>query len=972
MSIKIGVPITNYTSLLRQDDILTLNSYANSNVIQLNNEPNSTNDVFIKYKNNIATGLSSNTFVIDDVQNNARLFGANISNISLNRPVIVNDSFTIKNTLAVTSNNLTIHTGSGGAFAVYSSNINRNVFRVNANSTAELCTNKFTIQNSSASKTLLEVNPDQTSINQNVYINNGTLYVNAISGIAGNEIDIRNARYPASLIEDFLATRKISIIQGASQTDTMPFEICKKYGANNIMHIYSCNLVSGKPPTMYHNLIINKDGMVGLGTNNPDAVLSIKKISQSIISYSGETYGELFRINKQADVGIGTSSPQSQLHIRRNDDQPSETIRRNPMAYLDMSYNASNNYSNIYKDYNSTLTNDLNLYVNSVAKTSASANTFNIELTNNFYMLNADIYNIINSNITNVSNILLYNQKSLELPVPISQPGFGSTYFLMNTIINYPSSENIKIVEDSSLRVQDDAIIENNQTTYLARYVLFMMSNTTTGYINDTTSPYYNASNFTNYQTGNLTNKFNQIVYSINNYNIRIKLDFVFERNLFNEFNQTKVVSYPIKYATITKALLSPPLFMQMTYNNNFISSMTSDGTLCLGTSVPDKYKNYRLYANGPIYASYANITSFGTDKTDSNISFTNANISNVNIMTCQELNVSKLAANKIEFDTVYGTSIDMDIGKYDNLYASNLSFETMSNAYLLMNSNNVLFKNRVHFGQTVTSGNDSQCKIVVDSTKINQVKSTSNLFNHTNGLIIASDTSICNPALSVLSSSPTDTPYLCLNNSETTYYFRIQKKTNADSSVNSILQLANDNTDESRASYFFNNNTSPHIMQHIKEYNLLTLGEQNTICIDTVNKGSISVTNTNETSKISIGIPYGLIGQEYAIKDYPKYFNENLNTASNPYMLNIFGNVAIANIQNSPVFTTITDKTNGATYSAINGHPDYTNALRIFGNIGASNAMLDELLTISGNTTKSLIQYLRDLDDRVKRLEGI
>lgn len=973
MSIKVGF-LNNryeYNSLNKQDDILTLNSFVNSNVIQLNTEANSTNDIFIKFKNIITTGVTSNTYVIDDVATNSRLITANSTDIQINKPLIANKTFTVKNMITASSNNIVLNLGaqsSTGSFILSTAApaAASNILKISANKTTELSTDDFRILNSNQTKTLMQVTPSQTNINQNVYINDGTLYVNAISPIGNRKLEMYNVTYSQSIIDSFLATKKMSIIQASTEGDVLPFEICKKYGGSaNVFHAYSCNIVAGKAPKVYHNLVVNRDGLVGLGTNIPDASLSIRTLNNNIISYAGSTYGEIFKLTKQGDIGIGTTVPRAQVHIRRNDDETNDTIRRNPMLYLDMNYDAAYNYSNLYNPQNSILTDDIKIVSKPVANAYVSGNTFNIELTNNFYMINNPIYSAMGSSAENISNIQLYNSETIEFPVPVSQPGMGSMYFLMTNKLIYPGADAIYIEEDSSLRTQN-TFIENNQTIYQANYVFFMMSQTTKlvqGGYNNTNEGYFNASNFTNYLTNAVTNKFNDIVYSVNNYNIRVKIDFVFEKNTFNQFN-TAVVSHPITYSVITRSLINPPKFMQVTYNNNFVSSITTEGTLCLGAELPAslKDKNYKVYTpTGGVYAQSLLVSRIDTD--DSNISFSGKNLANVNKLICKELDVATLAANNIDFDSVSGTFIDMDAGHFDHIYTSNITFQTLNNGYISMNSNNVLFKNRVHCG-SVTSVADAYIKVATDSN-IALVSSTANLFNTHLGIVVTNlTTDNINPAISVQTVDTSTCPYFRLNNSETSYYFRVKKTIGSDSTPNTMLQIANDNITDARAAYFVNNNSSPHIMQHIKEYNVLTFGEQNTVCIDTLSRESQALNNTDKSSKISIGVPYGSIAGQYAVKDYPKYFAQHINTDANPYMLNIFGNVAIANIANNPMIAAITN--DNKVYVGVNGHPDNVHTLRVFGDIASSNIHLDGLLSISANNTKNLLEFLNDIQQRL------
>ena len=65
MSIKAGYLNENYTldNLQTQNNTLTLNSFIDSNVILINPDKNTRQDMFINYQNKFFTGLSSNTYI---------------------------------------------------------------------------------------------------------------------------------------------------------------------------------------------------------------------------------------------------------------------------------------------------------------------------------------------------------------------------------------------------------------------------------------------------------------------------------------------------------------------------------------------------------------------------------------------------------------------------------------------------------------------------------------------------------------------------------------------------------------------------------------------------------------------------------------------------------------------------------------------------------------------------------------------
>jgi hypothetical protein len=960
MSIKVGF-LNNkydYNNLIRQDNSLTINSYSNSNVIFLNSEAGTTDDIYIRFKNRLAAGATSNTFIIDDLQTSTRLLSLNTSNLTLNRPLVTSD-IVVRNILSTVNNTVTMNSNiqinllpPSGAFTISSNNLT--LFRINNNSAAEFTADSFTVKG--RTKTLLQINDTNTNINNNLYVNNGTLYVNSISSIGNTKLQLYNVEYTVGIVNNFLATRNIGILQPAGAPDIVPLEICKRYGAADIMQVYSSNATTSAGPKVSYNLTLNKDGLLGLGTAAPDASISIKTVAPNIINYSGENAGDVFKMTKYADIGVGTSVPKSQLHIRRNDDLTGDTIRQTPMMYLDMAYEQTKNFSNIYQYYTTNF-NESSTTIYTKTEPQVAANSF----VNTFYMLNSTIYQTMNNNLNNASNIVFPNSDRLNFSLDVpTQTGVIN----MSNIFIYPSSDVIYVDEDDTRR----GFTSPASGQYVASYVMFVMTKATKdagGYNSDPSSAGFNASNFTNWPSDLLISKPEITVYQTNNNTIKIKFDFVFEKNAI--INQARTVLYqPITYATVTKSLLQAPNFMNMTYNNNFISSITADGTLCLGAPVPDSAKNkYLMYSAGSVFTQSLRVAEIDTERSDSNISLANKNLINVNRIVAKTIDISSIDATETRFDTLLGSRISMLTGSFSNLNVSNLVFQNATNSYSIFSSNNVHFMTRVSFGQSVDTrelNNGAMLSVTTDSNIV-PVVSSYDIFNRRDGIVITNNSTSGDPSLSIKTVSVNDTPYLHLNNSESSYHWRLKKNSITVNNYVTSMQLTNDNfLNDARASYFAGNNIAPCVMQHIKEYNLLTFGEQNTVCIDTLSRTSMNQNNTNSTAKISIGIPYGALGSIYAVKDFPKYFIHNIN-GDNPYMLNIFGNVSIANINNNPVFTTLTASDNNV-YTGINCHPDGQNTLRVEGNICSSNITLMQL-------NSNLVDIILGLQSRLKAAEA-
>jgi hypothetical protein len=127
--------------------------------------------------------------------------------------------------------------------------------------------------------------------------------------------------------------------------------------------------------------------------------------------------------------------------------------------------------------------------------------------------------------------------------------------------------------------------------------------------------------------------------------------------------------------------------------------------------------------------------------------------------------------------------------------------------------------------------------------------------------------------------------------------------------------------------------------------------------------QGSSSIFN-NKIPKISIGIPYNSLGRN--VKDYPSYFIDTIKREDNPYMLNIFGNMCIKNINNHPIFAVQSTTVNGNhnVFTSINGEPDTNYQLRIFGNMATSNLEIFDDITIKINgVQRNLKRVLEKMD---------
>jgi hypothetical protein len=977
MSIKVGFLSNRYQNLFN-DDNFTVNSFINSNAIILNNEQNSTSNVYINFKNKIISGLNSNSYIIEDIQNNHTLLSTNNNQTIINTNVHISSNFNVNNILSIDKNLSKLNNNvlfdfksSVNNFSITSNNIK--LFDIKANSFVEYATNNFKIMNLNQNKTMMEVNNNDTNINNNLYIRNGKLYVDEIFSASGGELRANNLRWTGAFLDDFLINNQLSIMNSATTTNITPLSIRNKYDNHNILNIYTCNY-NITPNTIAYSLILNKDGLLGLGTHTPTASLSIQTIASNIINYTGASFGDCINLTKDANLGIGTQIPKSQLHICRNDDKEADNLRNLPMMHLDMNYNAVNNLSNIYsslkqvnleEEFGNVRGSNIQLYLNTSI---VPVGGVLIQILNTFYMLNSNVLNDINNNIQNIpSQIIINNQKSVSLPVNRNP---GNNYILFNNIVYSSSNDYIQLVEDESLRYQ---ITQGNN--YFASNVVYMMSKTT-----------YDIANNPNrsqefIQMLNNPNKFTEIVYkydniiinpAITNVTIRLAIGLKIEKNLLNP-NNTYSVKYPLQYQVKTQRLNQPPNMMYLTYNNNFISSVSPYGTLSLGTAVPETSNNkYLLYATGTAYINRINVLEVNTENTNSNISFLNNNIIHLNKLTCREVDTSNIV-----FTNSKGGVITVNNASFSNLITSNIYFEKADNTYLTFSNVNAHFNTYLSIGKFNARelGRNAYLKITTDANLRTETKS---IIEKNNGIIVTNENNLSNPnnpCISIKTVNKETIPYLELNNNNSSYYFRVKDEIDSTTSITKF-QILSDYITQARDIFFKGpanqlSSASPSFLQHIKEYNLLTFGEQHTICIDTEYKLSEQGNNTNKTPKISIGIPYQQLTQ-HTVLDYPKYFKDTLNVPTNDYMLNVYGNVRLANINNNPIFTaksadSANENLEYKISTAINTEPDNDYTLKINGNMYVKDGIKSARL---GNGGIDIFEYIAQLESRLTQLK--
>jgi hypothetical protein len=984
MSINVGF-LNSYYNLTKFgsiDNRLIINSYTNSNTIVLNNDDTSHGNAVINYKNKYSSGIKSGLYSIDDITSNYNILSLSSNNIVLNPFVKFNNNINIAN-LLITSNNIT--------------NINSNLF-INLYRHTD---NKFNINylnknivdisssniNLSINNTLLNINSNGVNINSDIRTSNtSVLYINTIrSNTPNGIIKIYNPYLVGLQIQSSIIYNNVNILNDVNTYENPSFTIERFYNNYDIVQISTCNIEP--TPSLIRNFTINNKGFVGIGSLQPTAPLSISHINPVIFEYNGLNYGDKFNISKNAYVGIGTTNSKSLLTINRTDDLTELDIRKNPLLNMNIEYQVSSNYttsnykSTIFKifDYNSNITYsnyilnntyncnisftsnnvliDLLPEVNIIPFQQNNVIRSNINVVNNFYLYDTNMYDtVINSSNVIVNNTIQF----LTIPNTIQVDSFNN-YQIRNKIY-YPYSLNgIENINEYSFNY--DSNIVNNVITYSYNYgyILTKSANISNIYTSGSNiSPNFHRINYN--RTFSTLNSLSYI-----NYNI----------NLYVEKN-----NYIIDYIDIRPVLQKSPHFFYATSNNNFCASLSSYSTLSLGKQAPDNSK-YLLYA-----PATSLLSSIQTDTvksiTNSNIDFSYCNLINIDDIISYSNNSKLLTTDNAIINNLNVNNISLKMQVADNISTTNINFATLKSSYLSSSYSNVNINTLVSIGkQDNASLNSEQLKITIN----NSINTSNKFFKHNNAVKITNELNtsngVVNPALTIYGYN-NSMPYLNMSTASSEYFMRIscnlyQYSTNEWSES---YQLCCDTiTGTSRESYY--NLTQPHIFQHIKKYNLITIGENNNICIDVLDRSSISsITQpvTNATNKISLGLPIGIIDSNGAIySDWPQYFRNNIVNANNgnsQYMLNVYGNINVSSIHGKPIIRGIVD--NGTvknsllekTAVAIGGDPDINTTLYVYGNgIYNSNLSTSNNLYVFNN---AFIEKDLDVNGRIFTSDGV
>lgn len=948
MSINIGYLSKNYEvqNIGSMDNRLVINTYNNSNAININTNTNSTSNAVINYKNKFKTGVINNNFVIQNSSNDNAMVLTN-SNIDFNKNIKFNNDITLKTLLSSSNNTISIN-----------SNINISLYREN-NFNINIPANNNT-------QTLgYSFNKDDFTSYKNVVLKQ-QLLVDEIypTGKTTGNVSIYRANLIDFTIYSTNITNKISI----NNLKTQPyietaFIINRFYNSYNLLEFNTLNFNENTTSNTYYNeplykhFIIDDKGMVGIGSKQPDAPLSITANYNNnpyVFKYSGKYLSDTFNITKNANVGIGTTEPSGILHINRNDDVydniTSNLLKKNarstPLLKLNIDYDIEKNIinnSNTDFTINSNTINIKNLFnYNSLPPTQFDSRNTS-QLNNNIYILNDSLLSLVNNDINNFANIGNSTSSNISFKsFTLTNYLKDNTFSAFNTdtlklqfINNICYPENIFVSDLTSIyrHTETYSTIPNPEydnsytTTKIHNYthgVIIMSKNTYDlgGYNSDVRSFKYNANKFITITSNYLfSTPLSERKMNTSNFNEDINLKLIFY------LENSNLTSY---YNTSNFNIISPvPDFLYITSNNNYKASLSYHGTLSLGEKYNSNDNKYLLYVpNKSVYINNAEINTISTS--NEFVSFDNKNISYINTITATSNNIINGNYNLLESSNINTSNIIISNG----LYIDNVT----------MNSENVHFTNKLSISNDKTSDTIlSDLSTLMKLTVNSNITNVNEYFKNRDGIVVTNKNHIdnINPSIGIIGNNGSF-PLLKLsknpiieidkfiynNNTYIDYFIRLSTKLYVKDTRTYLEQfeICNNNIIGKKINYYNNLNSSrtdtnivPSFIKHIKNYNLLCFGEINNICIKCENTFSDNFETfgqnpildemiNNSTNKISIGIPinessiFNYKTQEF-LEDWPQLFNNyicNSTTNSDIYnkygnnMLNIFGNSGI------------------------------------------------------------------------------
>lgn len=722
MSIEIGVPNNRYSTRpfieASKNESFTINSYKTPDAIQLNSDNLSFSNVYISYKN-FKTGVDDTGFSIYKESLCLATFNSNV--ITTFQDAEFKGNFAIGDIVFVQSN-------------------------MNTNITINLEHDADVLNINSNNVPFFQINPKEINFSRDFRMNDGTFYVKKIQGpSAGDPIVITNVKYEDAVLDSVIASTRLAVLDtkqfntifdlnADEQIDNKAacIEINKTNNIRDFMKIESIAVIDGG-----QIMNINKYGNINIGKNegHSESTINISKISPNIINYNGLKSGDIFQISQNADIGVGTTSPDAQLHIKRNDGENIEDetfYRNNTMMYLDMHYNEENNYSNYY-----------------------------VQKQGNFDQNSKPEYRFVEEDL----RLYLVNQEILDNPIPI-QDSFVTNDTLTLDIRGTTSYEIDDVVYDDDFK----QFLENNTSNisliYPAQFknisdfgfnIIPNPDFETLAYVANVVVPttgndrkikllhkividnpsLFGSSSYTSYQTCNINLYTRQYKYGQADGDI---LNCTFDLELIIE-SEDSTVDLNYDYKILESTMLPVPNFFKLDSNNNFISSISANGTLSLGAEVPEDKKDYLIYAPGKSHIETLNVSNLSTDNTNNILYFGNANLSNINSIQTQSISIKNLAVDTI-------TSPDAE---FTNLSVEDISFDVVSSDFLKYNNIYTNISNKLIVGEIPSSitqnslleinVNDDRKGLIIQNTAVGVDPCLEIIGNKTNSILTFTST---------------------------------------------------------------------------------------------------------------------------------------------------------------------------------------------------------------------------------------
>jgi hypothetical protein len=902
MSINIGFRNNSYSpdDFTPQESKLSVNTFHNSNAILLNIDSDASSNCVVNFRNIYSCGIINNKYTVYDINNRSAI-------MELSSNIVINSNLFVRN-LIYTASNVT-------AF-----NSNVNCFLQHANDKVRVYDTDKNVA--------FEVNSENTSI-KNVKVGN-TLYVDTIRTNNGSTVEIVNPNIVGLVIQSFNTEQALTVKNVLGQYYSTPTVLVNRYdNLMNIMQLGTCNIYR---PGIVNQFVVDRKGRVGIGPMPPDASLNIAQIEDNpyIIKYKGSNDGDIFNVMARGNLGIGTSEPKALIHIARGDDLRDSFTRKDPMIKMDMQYNGLSNIS--YASNIQTILNKNNLagvfdFDIDIVRVEGDENINTSNYYNEFYIGNTELQERFWNSTYDTSNVKLrIATDNIQYVRGLNTNIYRSEnviYFSCN-LYGYerPSAYSYSAYDTRSyvFNVTSSTHTSNFIRNHIYNYSVLLMSKDTynySGYNAIAGDPRNNANRFVNVPL--YYSNLNGIMQSIFSQNTTSN----FIHNIYFNINVLlEDVSHKVDYKLATAMqVYEPPYYLYLTSNRDFKAGISGYGCLSLGTLDMSSNK-YVLFADGTSYLRKAEINEIYSS--NMNINFNGINVSNINAVHCN----SNVAVNAyIQNASISNITV---VNQFcSNLQTSNLNIIGVNASYLKMNASFINYNTRFSVTNSVSDALIDNSSLVKFSAH-RGLSSGNAHFKNYRGLAITNDNNLVgksiyervNPSIAIIGYDDS-IPYINLARASSEYFVRINNRDyGITGNTTDVFEICCDNlTGDTSRINFYNNlseqTAQPSFINHIKNFNVLTLGELPNVCIkctiDTTlqagtNEPSLSAI-TNGTNKIALGFPYGI--NTYGLNNWPRYFDNVIckNSKYAPYMLNVFGNMGVFSINGKTMMTLKVDE---------------------------------------------------------------